>query len=414
MKKRESVLIIGGGVIGVCSAYYLAERGMTVTLVERDDICSGCSYGNAGLIVPSHSVPLATPKTLAKGLKWLWDVESPFYIRPRFDLALLSWLLQFRAACREAKVRQAVPLLRDLQRASVALYGELASLLDFGYRQVGMLTLFKSGRDLEEGVHDAELLREHGFAPQVLDQGAVREREPCVRPEVVGGIYCDEDAHLDPSKFVTGLARLVEGKGVRIQRKTEVIGFEVSGRKVLKVKTTKGDFQPEQVVLAAGAWSALLARDLKIKLPVQPAKGYSITVRRPDRCPSVPLILSEARVAVTPLNCVLRFAGTLELAGFDLSINRRRVQAILRAIREHLQIGDELEQLELWRGLRPCTPDGLPIVGRSGSYENLIFATGHGTLGMSLGPITGKLVAQIASGEKTGFDLTSLKSERFQ
>lgn len=412
MRGQEDILVIGGGVIGVCSAYYLAERGRQVTLVERDEICSGCSYGNAGLIVPSHSIPLAAPGVLAKGLKWLLDVESPFYIKPRFEPALFSWLWQFRAACREAQMRKAIPLLRDLQRESVSLYEELAAIngLSFGYQQKGWLMLFKSQKGFEEGVNEANLLRQYDISSKVLEQVEVRQMDTHVRQRIVGGIYYPENAHLNPSEFVSQLASFVEQKGVCIRTKTEVLGFETSGRKILKVKTTKGDFQPDQVVLAAGAWSPIIVSDLNLKLHIQPAKGYSITVKRPNTCPSIPLVLSEARVAVTPLGSVLRFAGTLELAGFDLSINRRRVQAIVRAVRDYLQINpDELELVEIWRGLRPCTPDGLPIIGRSKSFENLIIATGHGTLGISLGPITGKLVAQIACEEKPPLDLTELR-----
>ncbi len=222
-----------------------------------------------------------------------------------------------------------------------------------------------------------------------------------------------EDAQLDPALFVQGLAARVQQHGAVIYTRTEVIGFETDANRITAVKTTRGDFYPDQVVLATGAWSPKVVRDLRLKLPIQSAKGYSITVRRPDSCPRIPLMLGEAKVAMTPLGTTLRFAGTLELAGFDLTINRRRVDAIRRAVSEYLVGTSGTELIEIWRGLRPCTPDGLPMIGRCESFENLIVATGHAMLGISLGPITGTLVAQIACGEPATIDLTALQVERF-
>ena len=195
------------------------------------------------------------------------------------------------------------------------------------------------------------------------------------------------------------------------------MGFETSGKRVTQVKTTRGDFIFDQMIMAAGSWSPTLVRDLELHIPIQPAKGYSVTVKRPATAPAIPLSLSESRVIATPMiseqGTTLRFAGTLELAGLDFSINRRRVDAIMRAARTYLRGLDDLETVEIWRGLRPCTPDGLPIIGRAQSFDNLIIATGHAMLGMSLGPITGKLVSQIACGEEPEIDIRPLRVERF-
>lgn len=411
----EDTLIIGGGVIGVCAAYYLAERGAPVTLVEQGEVAAGSSYGNAGLIVPSHVVPLAEPGALASGLKWMLDPESPFYIKPRLDLDLISWLLRFAAAAREGPMRRAIPVMRDLGCASSALYNELAALdgLNCYYEQNGMLLLYNTQHGLERGAAEARLLNEFDVPAKMLDGAAVRAIAPQVRPEVVGALRFPQDAHFNPADFVRGLARLVERKGARIYAHTEVLGFETAGRKVTTIQTTRGDFRPGQVVLATGSWSPGVARDLRLNVPIQPAKGYSVTVKRPAACPTIPMLLGEARVAVTPMGPTLRFAGTLELAGLDFSINRRRVEALRRAVPEYLTGMEDLETVEIWRGLRPCTPDGLPIIGRAQKFENLIFATGHAMVGMSLGPITGKLVAQVACGEKPEMDLTPLRLERF-
>lgn len=415
-QKDVDVLVVGGGVIGLCSAYYLLEQGREVVILEQGDIGAGSSYGNAGLIVPSHLIPLAEPGALAKGLKWLLDAESPFYIKPRLDRELLSWLWRFRAASREAPMRRAIPVLRDLGRISSQLYEELVAResLACNYEQLGLLTLFRSEDGYEEGAAEARLLQEFGMSLSLLSGAELREMEPALSVSVIGGIHYHRDAHLNPALFLQEMAKRVQRMGAAVQTHTEVLGFEVRHGRIHAVQSTRGDYFPEQVVLAAGSWSPTLARDLRLSLPVQPAKGYSVTVERPPTAPRFPLLLGEARVAVTPMESQLRFAGTLELAGLDFIINRRRVGAILRAATAYLEGQPEQSPLiEIWRGLRPCTPDGLPIIGRAASPRNLIVATGHATIGMSLGPVSGKLVAQITCDQPPLMDVTPLRVGRF-
>lgn len=412
---KTDILIIGGGVVGVCSAYYLAQRGAQVTLIEQGDIAAGSSYGNAGLIVPSHITPLAAPGALSSGLRWMLDPESPFYIKPRFDWGLADWLLRFTLACREAPMRRAIPTLKTLGRMSSALYEQLAALdgFDFGYERKGVLMAYRTQRGLAGGAHEARLVQEYGGPADILDSAQTRQLEPALKEGVVGGVYFPADTHLRPADFVRGLAALIEKSGVCLQTQTEVLGFETGNGQITTVRTTRGDFHPQQIILATGAWSPAVARELKLKVPIQAAKGYSLTLQRPVVCPTTPLLLGEAKVAVTPMGDELRLAGTLEMAGFDLSVNRRRVEAIKRAAREYLHGLDTIEPLETWRGLRPCTPDGLPLLGRSSAFSNLILAAGHAMLGMSLGPITGQLIAQIVCGEKPEIDLQPLRPERF-
>lgn len=415
LASSDDVLIIGGGVIGVCAAYYLAGKGRRVTLVEQGDIAAGSSYGNAGLIVPSYSIPLAAPGVLTQGLRWLFDPESPFFVKPRFDVAFFKWLLQFSLACREGPMRRAIPTLRDLNLLSRSLFDELAALanLEFGYEQKGSLHIFTTAHGYQEGVAEARLLNEFDLNSAVMDAAQVREFEPSVSPTIAGGVYFASDAHLNPADFVQSLAAQVAAMGVCLRTQTEVLGFETTGRKIVKVKTTRGDVAPGQIILAAGAWSPRFGRDLGLAVPVQAGKGYSLTLKRPAHSPAIPLLLGEAHVAVTPLDNELRMAGTLELAGLDLSINLRRVRAIERAVREYVPGVAGIEPHELWRGLRPCTPDGLPIISRTQSCDNLIVATGHAMLGITLGPVTGKLVAQLVCGEKPDVDLHPLRLERF-
>jgi D-amino-acid dehydrogenase len=412
--ERADVIVIGGGIIGVCVAYFLAERSANAILLERDEICSGASYGNAGLVVPSHSVPLSTPVVIEKGLKWLLNPESPLYIRFRLDFELMSWLWRFWRFCTEEHVKHSLSILVPMQQESLRLFEQFAaSGLEFELQRKGTMTVFNTQKTFEEGVQEAELLREYGIESQVLFGEKVREREPLLKESVVGGIYFPGDAHLDPAQFVLALAKEVEQKGVKVLTQTEVIELQVRENIVESVVTTRGQFKTDTIVLAAGAWSSNLVRNLGIKIPIQPAKGYSTTFYEPNLCPSIPLMLSEVRVAVTPLNGRLRFGGTLELAGLDLSINQRRVEAIRRGATQYLpQI--EAKREEVWRGLRPCTPDSLPVIGRSRKFDNLVIASGHGILGVSLGPVTGKLVAQLVCGEPLDFDIQPLSPDRFQ
>ena len=415
MSKQTDILVIGGGVIGVSVAYYLAKQGRSVTLVDRDDICSGSSYGNVGLIANGHAIPLAAPGMLTQGLKWLLDPGSPFYIKPRFNLDLWRWLWQFRAAATEKRVHQGIPVLLWLSQSSLALFEELVANenLDFGFVRKGFLHLFNNQHSFKKDVEEATLLKEYGVDSTILDSDGVRQIEPNVLPSVTSGIYYPDYAQIIPDRFVHELARVIKNQGVNIKTNTEVLGFEVSGKRISAITTTRGSFQPDQVVLAAGAWSAKLARDLGIKISLQPAKGYSITFKSPPNSPQLPLSLIEHKAVVSPMGDMLRISSTLELAGFDSSINQRRVTATREAIGKYLPNAADLELIEIWRGFRPASPDGLPIIGRSDKAENLILATGHGMLGMTHGPITGKLVSQIITGETPALDLTPLRVERF-
>ena len=415
MNTDYDAAIIGGGVIGVCSAYYLAQKGLSVLLVEKGDIASGCSYANGGLIVPSHSVPLASPGALGDGLRWMLDPESPFYIKPRLNMDLLDWLVRFVLASRQDAMLRSLPVLRDLLLSSVALFEELAQTagFDFGHEGNGALWVCLSERRLEHEKKEIQLFEKFDIPVRSLTRSEVHDLEPALLPEVAGGVFYPRDGHIDPAQFVIGLAEKAQGLGVQLWTKTEVMGFETANGKISGVRTTRGELHPKQVILAAGAWSPQVARELNLRMPIQAAKGYSVTVENPTPSPKLPLLFGEARVVVNPLGDSLRLAGTLEIAGMDLSFNTRRLNAIQKSSTAYLPGLAEAKVIEIWRGLRPCTPDGLPILGRSKEFNNLIVAAGHAMLGMSLGPITGKIVSQLVCEENAGMDLTPLRMERF-
>ncbi len=417
MQREVDVLVIGGGVIGICSAHFLSCLGRQVVVVERGEVCSGSSHGNAGLIVPSHSVPLAAPGMVRKGLKWMFNPESPFYIKPRLDRELVSWLWQFNRASSAKRMRRSMEIIRDLSLASVELYKDLAHNegLDFAFEHRGLLMVARGDKALEEIIKEGQFLGAAGLEVEILSAARVQEMVGGSRIEVAGGVYYAQDAHIVPDRFVKGLAQYVQKQGVEVLAQTEVLEFATEGDAVSLVRTTRGDFRAREVVLSGGSWSAALGRDLGLRLPIQPAKGYSVTFKRPPSAPDIPVLMADAKVGVTPMGDWLRFAGTLELAGMDLSVNQRRVQAILRAvplIMPDVDLG-YLELVEVWRGLRPCTPDGLPLLGRSSRYANLIVAAGHAMIGMSMGPVTGKLVAEVAAGEAPSLDISALSVERF-
>jgi D-amino-acid dehydrogenase len=308
-------------------------------------------------------------------------------------------------------------VLHDLHTASLNLYEALANIegLNFALEKKGLLELFNTQKGYDKGIKNIQLMKECGIENRILPKNELNEFLDGIRTAAVGGAYRPHDAHLIPDRFVHQLARHVEKIGVRFLTSCEVLNFETAGRHVARIKTTRGDISAEEIIIAGGAWSTELARNLQLNLSMQPAKGYSITFKRPAQCPVLPVAMAESKVVLTPMEDTLRFAGTLEFAGFDQSINMGRVQGILKSVRAYFpdMNPDSLELLEIWRGLRPCSPDGLPYLGRAPRYDNVIIATGHGMLGISLAPITGKIVSQLSANDKPAINMAALSVERF-
>jgi D-amino-acid dehydrogenase len=409
------VLVIGGGIVGVSVALELAASGRQVTLCEAGDICAGASYGNAGFILYSHIIPLAAPGALGQGLRWLLDSTSPFYIKPRFSLDLLRWLWRFRAACNDDAVRSGMAILAQLSQISKNRYDALdeAGILQAAYQCKGHLKLYCTQKGFDKGAAEAAWEAPFGVESQLLTPTDIGSMIPAASAEIVGGIYYPQDAHVIPDQLVKKLADAAQVSGVDIREQAEVLGFETDGDRIAGVITRRGVARPGQIVLAGGSWSPAIVRDLKLHLPIQGAKGYSLTYRRDGGFADMPLLLKEASVAVTPMNGKLRIAGTLELAGADFSVNFRRINGFLGKISRYISGVEGLELLEIWRGLRPCTPDGLPIIGRVKRYKNLVLATGHAMVGMALGPATGMLVSHIINGTDPGLDISRLSLSRF-
>jgi D-amino-acid dehydrogenase len=410
----KSVTIIGAGVIGLSTALYCARRGMKVTLIERNlPQRDGCSFGNAGMIVPSHFIPLAAPGMVKLGLRWMWNPESPFYIKPRLNLDLLTWSLRFWQASTQQKVDQAAPVLRDLSLLSRQCFEEIG--LDFGLVKKGLLMLCKKQQTLDEEAHMAAHARALGIPADVLDAKATASLDPSITMDVAGSVFFPKDCHLSPERFVAAIEDELKSLGTKILWQTEVQGFATEAGLIKAVKTGQGEVPTDELILSGGVWSDELVRSLQLKLPMQAGKGYSLTLQNPRQLPALCSICTEARLAVTPMNGSLRFGGTMELAGIDETINPRRIKGIVRAIPDYFPAFQESDFAEIqpWSGLRPCSPDGLPYIGRTQRWKNLTIAAGHAMMGLSLAPATGKIIASLLSNEPSPIPLTLFNPDRF-
>lgn len=413
----KQVVIIGAGVIGLCTAYYAMRKGHRVTVLERGPATQdGCSFGNAGMIVPSHFVPLAAPGMVALGLKMMWNPESPFYIKPRLDSDLLGWALKFWKSASAEHVARSAPLLRDLHLASRACYEELAALpeTDFGLVKKGLVMLCRTQHALDEEARMAEKANAVGVPARVLNARQTAELDPGVRMAVAGSVYFPKDCHLSPNRFMAAMRQRLKEAGARFVWDADVTGVCMAMDRLQHVYTGQGQFEADEFVLCGGAWSSGLVRAFGLRLPMQAGKGYSLTLPTPRQLPQLCSIFTEARLAITPMGRSLRFGGTMEIAGLNEQINLRRVEGIIKSVPQYFPefTREDFRDIKPWCGLRPCSPDGLPYMGRLRTCPNLSIATGHAMMGLSLGPITGKLMAEILSDEKPALDLTLLAPER--
>jgi D-amino-acid dehydrogenase len=416
MTTKTDVLIIGGGSIGLNTAYYLLKSGRAVTLLDRSAIGVGSSSGNAGHIVPSHIVPLAAPGIIPTALKWMLDPEnSPFGMKLSLSPAYLSWLIRFAASCTEDNVTCAIPALKALGLLSARNFSEIISAekFDCSYQQSGLLFLYNTSAAFESGKHEAEILHKHGLPAGVLEKDRVHQVEPAALQSVIGGVHFTGDSSLNPAKFLHLLAGCVRAMGADLHEHTPVTGFDASGGRIDRVLTPQGEYEPSLVVLAAGAWSPIVARNLHLNIPVQPARGYSLTMSAARTMPRQALLLGERRVAVTPMGDKLRFTGRLEVGNMSTTPEPKWITAIERSVREYIQLDEKLDIQETWAGLRPTTPDGVPLIGFSSRFSNLMLATGHAMLGLSLGPGTGQVVAELANGVQPVFELSTFSPHRF-
>ena len=411
----KSVLVVGGGIIGLSSAYYLNKAGHHVTVVDQSNLDAGASYVNAGYLSPSHLIPLSAPGVMKKGLKWMFNPASPLYIKPRFDLDFLRWSWAFNKSCNLKHVQKAAPVIRDISLLSQELMTDIKkdSSFTFHYQKKGLFMLCQTEKMLEEELEVAKYAVELGLAAKEVSRLEIQQMEPDVNINAIGAAYFECDHHSTPQEFMTELKAYLTNAGVNIYANEKVLDIVLKNHGVESIITSNRAFKPDEIVMAAGSWSALLAKKLGVKLLLQAGKGYRINTERETGI-KIPAILAEAKAAVTPMNGFTRFAGTMEIAGINHDINKVRVEAIAKAATQYYpdvkltveEIGDAA------CGLRPVTPDGLPYIGKSKKCNNLTIAAGHAMMGWSMSTATGKLVSEIISTKKPSLNLEFFNPDR--
>lgn len=412
----SKIVIVGGGVVGLFTAMYLRKKGAEVTVIDRGDLTDGCSYGNAGLIVPSHVIPLASPGMLHKGMKNMFRTSSPVAARMSPNADLIRWYLRFTGAATEKHVQESIPVLKELSLLSKSLYGQIKETdeLDFPLWHKGLLMLYQSQKTGDELHEEAEIARHAGLDVSELSASDIQKLEPDALPNVSGGVHYHSDLHLNPSALMKSLITKLEQSGVTLVRNCAVEKIRTSGRKAITLETEKGPFGFDHLVITAGMWSSKILKQLRTRIAVQPGKGYSFKVKTSSTI-HYPALLSDANVAVTPLgNGFTQFGGGMELGYGDLKIREQRVQNIAKAAGEFYpsEKGIQVEPGQIWQGHRPCSFDGLPFIGQVQAFPNVFLGTGHSMMGVTLAPATGLLLSELISGEKTSLNLNPFRLDR--
>jgi D-amino-acid dehydrogenase len=410
-------VIVGAGIIGLSTAYYLQKSGWQVTVLEKNDGTDNCSYGNAGMIVPSHFTPLASPGIVARGIRWMFDSKSPFYVKPSLSRTFIQWGYQFIRSANRKNVEHGAPYLRDLSLLSHALYKELSTSPDFDFslEEKGILMYFKTQKAADEEIHTAELARTLGLDAEPLTKAQVERLEPGVGLNILGAVHYHCDAHLYPNKLMAQLKKCITNNGGVLLTGEPVLSLEIEQGAIKKIKTKKNDYAGDVFILAGGSWLPELAGMAGLNIPLMPGKGYSVTENNPVFRLNFPAILCEARVAITPMNGLMRYGGTMEIAAVNHHINLKRVEGILEAVPKYFSnLQPKMPDTKgIWYGFRPCSPDGLPYIGAVKKIKNLMIAGGHSMMGLGLGPATGKVISEMCNHQKTSVKTDAFDPERF-
>jgi D-amino-acid dehydrogenase len=411
----KKVIVIGGGIIGLCSAYYLQKEGHEVTIVDQSNLDGGASYVNAGYLSPSHIIPLSAPGVMKKGLKWMFNASSPLFIKPRLDLDFIKWTWAFNKSCTANHVAKSAPVIRDISVLSQELYKDIKTTenFTFHYEKKGLLMLCQTEKMLEEELKMANLAQSLGLEANEVTKEEIKQLEPNVEINAIGAAYFKCDHHTTPQEFMTEMKAYLKQTGVTFFINEEVKDIDVEDGKILAIQTDKQKLSADEFVLAAGTWSSILSKKLGLKILLQAGKGYRVNTEKPTGI-TIPAILAEAKAAVTPMHGFTRFAGTMEIAGINHTINKVRVEAIANAVTRfypNVKLTKE-EKDDAACGLRPVSPDGLPYIGKSKKCNNLTIAAGHAMMGWSMATATGKLVSEIISEQKPSLELSPYHPDR--
>jgi D-amino-acid dehydrogenase len=409
--------IVGGGIMGLCTAYYLGKKGWEVQIFDQNPVLDNCSTGNAGYICPSHFIPLAAPGIVSQGLRWMLNSSSPFYVQPRLNWGLIDWGLKFMKSATKRNVDQAAQPLCDLHMLSLAAYDAMRQDegFDFFYAKKGMIETVQSPENAHHARETAQKAQDLGLDAEWLDYEAVAALEPELKMNIRGGIFFRCDAHCDPSELMQNLSAKIQAQGGQIHKGVEVLDF-VKEKQVIKVvKTSAGNFETDLLVVTTGSWSREMAAKLGLNLPLVAGRGYSFLVDQAQFPVRHPIILTEGRVALSPFQNQVRFGGTMEIVKTGTPLRPKRVRGIVAAVRDFFPNFDlkvpPMEQV--WSGYRPCSADGLPYIGRVKNYHNVLISTGHAMMGLSLGAASGQLLAEMANEENLSMEVGAFDPQRF-
>ncbi len=396
--QSTDILIIGGGIIGLFCAYYLSESNNRITILDKGPANEASSHGNCGLITPSHVLPLNSWPLVFNAIRSMRKGDAPFHIKPQVSRRFLSWGMQFLRNCNRSRVLDNARSIQELLVPSRAYYDEFFNKeeVQCNWRQNGIYFLFKNENEFDHFTKENELTSRFGQSAIRISKDELLEKEPAIREDVAGAWIYKDDSWLRPSELISGLKKILHNRGVEFVDSAEVVGFEKNKKRLISARTSKGiEIKSNHFILAAGAWSPLLASKMGSNLPIIPGKGYSITMENQQNSPTRPIIMMEKMVVATPWSNGYRLGSTMELAGYDSTLNSNRLNALRTGASEYLKTSFKGDQEEIWTGWRPLTPDSVPIIGPSKKISNLTYATGHGMLGMSMGPATGKIVSGI-------------------
>lgn len=408
--------MIGGGLIGCASAYYLRQHGWQVTLVERDAIGRGASHGNCGYVCPSHALPMAAPGMVSRTFKMLFQKDAALAIPIRFDPGLWKWFFKFSRECKTDRIMRAAAGRNALLASSMSLYREFLATekIDCEWTDNGLLLVYKSKSEFDAYAQTAEMLkRDFNLEAVPYPGAAVNQLEPTLQDGMAGGWHFTGDAHVRPDKLIGGLAEVIQRQGVKIHAGVEVRSLIFEAGNVKAIDTSSGQMSADLFVLATGAEAPRFAKPLNCRIPIQPGKGYSLTMAPLQTPPKIPMIFESHHVAVTPMRDEFRVGSTMEFTGYDRRLNRRRLALLRRSAAEHLRESLPESVNEEWSGWRPMVYDGLPCIDRTPAAANVIVAAGNGMIGLASAPATGKLVAEIASNVEPHIDPAVYSLGRF-
>lgn len=412
----ETVVVVGGGIVGIACAHYLSDAGMDVTVIDRQRIGGACSHANCGFICPSHVLPLTEPGAFGVALKSFFNPRAPFRVKPRLSPSLMCWMLQFARRCRHSRMLEAGKPLKAILDSSMTEYRRLIAdqQIDGQWKNNGLLYVFRSERELEKFQQTDELVRKHfGVAASNISGTDLPEFDPALKSDLAGACYYEDDCSVRPDQLISHWVAMLRHRGVRFVEDCALQSIDRVNSRIRGIDTTTGEMFADHFVIATGAWSSRLATSLGCRIPTEPGKGYSVTMNRPDPCPRYPMLFPEHKVGVTPFEDGYRLGSIMEFSGFDTSISPHRIEQLKQSAVPYLKAPFTTEVTETWYGWRPMTWDSLPIIGQVPRLHNAYLATGHNMLGLSLATATGRLIAELISGNPPHLDMTPYSPTRF-